>query len=176
MTRKITSYFHVDPPERSNKQRAEYFRQQSCETLYLPQPLPLGDRLISSRPARRCLTTHQSTPPQSVRGTNSRCTWCREPPTVGCLLGLNEAVKYLSRVFFLWPQMLGVFPTPTFPPGSSNKTPMWLQMTLIVIAIKCPNRPHRHRLLELDVFDFIGFIVCLLRLHHRSLTRLYTCL
>jgi hypothetical protein len=61
MTRTITSYFHVDPSDQSNKRRAE---SQSAPDSRLvrprvsPQPPPLGDRSLSSRPVRRCQTVH----------------------------------------------------------------------------------------------------------------------
>jgi hypothetical protein len=81
----ITSYFHVDPSDRSNKRRVE--SQSTLDSRPVRprvslQPLPQGDRSSSSRPIRKCRTTHQSTHSQRVRGTSSRQLHSRAPPVV----------------------------------------------------------------------------------------------
>jgi hypothetical protein len=82
MTRTITSYFHVDPLDWSNKRQAE---SQSAPDNRLvrphvsPQPPPRGVKSLSSRPVRRCRTAHQSIHPQRVRGISSRRIQSRAP-------------------------------------------------------------------------------------------------
>jgi hypothetical protein len=75
MTRTITSYFHVDPSDRRNKQRAK--SQSTLDNRLVrpyvsPQLLPQGDRASSSRSILKCRTAHQCIHSQRIRGISSR--------------------------------------------------------------------------------------------------------
>jgi hypothetical protein len=104
MTRTITSYFHVDPSDRSNKRRAE---SQSAPDSRLvrprvsPQPPPRGDRSLSSRPVRRCRTVHQSIHPQRVRGISSRRIQSRAPPACQTTSQIQMSCQRSIQSFFL---------------------------------------------------------------------------
>jgi hypothetical protein len=83
MTRTITSYFHPDPLDQSNKWRA---KSQSTlnSRLVRPRvsslPLPQVDRSSSSRWIRQCPKAHQSTHTQRLRGISSGQLQHRAPP------------------------------------------------------------------------------------------------
>jgi hypothetical protein len=175
MTRTITSYFHVDPSDRSNKRRAE---SQSAPDNRLvrprvsPQPPPLGDRPISSRPVRRCRTVHQSIHPQRVRGINSRQIQSRAPPVRQITSQIQRSSQRSIQSFFLSTSDARSIPRSYIPPGSYSRTPRWFQRT--PTASQCPVRPPRPRPSDPGDLDIISLIVRSLS-HSLSLDRLLSC-
>jgi hypothetical protein len=80
MTRTITSYFHADPSDQSNKRRVE--SQSTLDSRLVrprsPHPLAQGDRTSSSIPIRKCRMAHQSIHSLRVRGISSKHLQSRE--------------------------------------------------------------------------------------------------
>jgi len=106
LTRKITSYFHADPSNRSNKRRVEY--QSALDNRLVrpwvsPQPLPRRDKSLSSRPSSRCWMVHQSIHPQRARGNSSIRIQNKAPPIRRPPPKFRWATRDLSKFSFFRP-------------------------------------------------------------------------
>jgi hypothetical protein len=125
MTRTITSYFHADPSDRSNKRRVE--SQSTLDSRLVrprvsPQPLPQGDRSSSSRPIRKC---HIHISPHILReleGLAPDSSRAGHLPSIGPPPSFRRATRVLFGVSFFRPRMLGVSLAPTSPQDHTSQT------------------------------------------------------
>lgn len=102
-TRTITSYFSVDPSDRSNKQQIEsqgMFDRRVVRPRVSPRPPHLGDRLTLSRPVRSCRTVLQSTHSQSIRGFGPRGIQNRALPARPTSSRLQQTSQQSIQSFF----------------------------------------------------------------------------